>query len=125
MGTTRKQELVRIALHVVIALGLIAPVFAQPTAYPDNYDFRYFISWLETGRRSILWYGDFPLWNPWTCGGQVYLANPQSTIAAPTFLWILFFGTPLGVKLSLATYLFCALDGMYRLARVHGLEMDA
>lgn len=125
MGDDKRTELIRIALHVAIAFLLVAPVFAQPFAYPDNYDFRYFITWIESGRRSLLWYGDFPLWNPWTCGGQVYLANPQSTIAAPTFLLALVFGTALGVKLTLVAYLFCALDGMYRLARHGKLDRDA
>ena len=117
-----KREIVRRLWFVALAVALVAPIFVQPLGYPSNYDFRYFIAWIEAGRRSLLWYGDFPLWNPWTCGGQVYLANPQSTIAAPTFLLALLFGTALGTKLMLVAYLFFAQDGMYRLAR--HLELD-
>lgn len=120
-----KKELLRILFHVAMAFALVAPIFVHPFGYPDNYDFRYFIAWIEAGRRSLLWYGDFPLWNPWTCGGQVYLANPQSTIAAPTFLLPLLFGSALGTKLMLVAYLFFALDGMYRLARDMKLDVDS
>ncbi|MBL9008176.1 MAG: hypothetical protein JNJ46_28210 [Myxococcales bacterium] len=115
----------RSLLFLLFGFALVAPLFVRPGAYPDTYDFRYFLAWLEAGRRSVLWYGDFPLWNPWTCGGQVYLANPQATIAAPTFVLALLFGTALGAKLMLVTYLFLAQDGMYRLAREHGLDDDA
>lgn len=115
----------RSLLFVLLAAVLVAPLFRSPAAYPDTYDFRYFLAWLEAGRRSLLWYGDFPLWNPWTCGGQVYLANPQSTIAAPTFVLTLLFGTALGAKLTLVAYLFFAQDGMYRLARAYDIDDDA
>lgn len=120
-----KREFLRRLLFVAFAIALVAPIFDQPFAYPKGYDFRYFIAWIEAGRRSLLWYGDFPLWNPWTCGGQVYLANPQSTIAAPTFALALLFGTALGTKLMLVSYLFFAQDGMYRLARQLDPALDA
>ena len=115
----------RSLLFLLVAVALVAPIFASPSAFVDAYDARYFQAWLEAGRRSLLWFGELPLWNPWTCGGQVYLANPQSMIASPTFVWVLLFGTALGSKLALVTYLWLALDGMYRLAREYGLFDDA
>lgn len=121
----KKWDRLRVLVHLVIAFALVAPVFAKPFGFPENYDYRYFTTWIESARRSILWYGEFPLWNPWTCGGQVFLANPQSTVAAPTFVLALIFGTGLGLKLMLVAYLFFALDGMYRLARNFGLDPDA
>ncbi len=120
LGSARRS-----LLFLLLALALVAPLFTQPLAHPYSYDFRYFLSWLEAGRRSVLWFGELPLWNPWTCGGQVYLANPQSTIATPTFVLVLLFGTALGSKLMLVAYLFFALDGMYRLARDFQIDDDA
>ena len=73
----------------------------------------------------MLWYHQFPLWNPWTCGGQVYLANPQSLVATPTFPLVLLFGTALGAKLTLVAYYFCAFDGMYRLARSYEISLPS
>jgi hypothetical protein len=101
-------------------------VFMHPTwlaAGGSNYNWRLFETWVEAGRRSIVWYGQFPLWNPWTCGGQVYLANPQSLVTAPTFILPLIFGTAIGLKLQIVAYLFFAYDGMFRLARKAGLEL--
>jgi hypothetical protein len=107
-------------LWLLFAFAVVAPTFAHPTYFASSYDWRLFETWLEAGRRSIVWYHQLPLWNPWTCGGQVYLANPQSLVATPTFLLVLIFGTALGAKLTLVTYYFCAFDGMYRLARHYG-----
>ncbi|MGZ3428059.1 MAG: hypothetical protein ACXVCV_15495, partial [Polyangia bacterium] len=102
---------------LAFAFAAVAGTFRHPDYFASSYDWRLFQTWLEAGRRSVLWYHQFPLWNPWTCGGQVYLANPQSLVATPTFPLVLLFGTALGAKLTLVAYYFCAFDGMYRLAR--------
>lgn len=113
-------------IFVGLAFASAWSVFVHPTWFAaggSNYNWRYFETWIEAGRRSIVWYGQFPLWNPWTCGGQVYLANPQSLVTAPTFLLPLIFGTAIGLKLQMVAYLFCAYDGMYRLSRRIGLQL--
>jgi len=125
-GERSRLERLMPLLCVGLALASAWSIFAHPNwvaAGGSNYNWRYFETWVEAGRRSIMWYGQFPLWNPWTCGGQVYLANPQSLVTAPTFLWPLAFGTALGLKLQVVTYLFCAYDGMFRLARRLGLQL--
>ncbi|HXU74808.1 MAG TPA: hypothetical protein VN947_36175 [Polyangia bacterium] len=104
-------------MWLLLAFAVTAGTFRRPDDFASSYDWRLFETWLEAGRRSVLWYHQFPLWNPWTCGGQVYLANPQSLVATPTFPLVLLFGTALGAKLTLVVYYFCAFDGMYRLAR--------
>ena len=87
-----------------------------------RYDWRYFETMVEVARRSVVWYGQAPLWNPYSCGGEVDLANPQALVGAPTFLFTLLFGTAWGLKLSLFTYYWLALGGMYCLARRLGLD---
>ena len=104
---------------------MTAGTFRHPDYFASSYDWRLFETWLEAGRRSVLWYHQFPLWNPWTCGGQVYLANPQSLVATPTFPLVLLFGTALGAKLTLVAYYFCAFDGMYRLARSYDVSVPS
>lgn len=104
---------------------MTAGTFRHPDWFASSYDWRLFETWLEAGRRSVLWYHQFPLWNPWTCGGQVYLANPQSLVATPTFPLVLLFGTALGAKLTLVAYYFCAFDGMYRLARSYDISVPS
>ncbi|HZS36000.1 MAG TPA: hypothetical protein VFF06_04200 [Polyangia bacterium] len=112
-------------VFLALALLALAPIFQHPSYYASAYDWRYFQSWIEVGRRSVLWFHQVPLWNPYGCGGEVLLANPQSEVASPTFVWALLFGTALGVKLMLLTYYFCAFDGMYRLARDHEASVSA
>ncbi|HEY2743942.1 MAG TPA: hypothetical protein VGL86_04950 [Polyangia bacterium] len=110
-------------LWLALAFAVTAGTFKHTDYFATSYDWRLFETWLEAGRRSVLWYHQFPLWNPWTCGGQVYLANPQSLVATPTFPLILAFGTALGAKLTLVAYYFCAFDGMYRLARSYEISV--
>jgi hypothetical protein len=112
-------------LWLAFAFAAVAGTFRHPGFFASSYDWRLFQTWLEAGRRSVLWYHQFPLWNPWTCGGQVYLANPQSLVATPTFPLVLLFGTALGCKLTLVAYYFCAFDGTHRLARSYDLSPPA
>lgn len=102
---------------LLLALAAVAPVFTHHNSFADTYDWRLFQSWIEAARRTILWWGQVPLWNPWACGGEVYLANPQSLVATPTIVLPLLFGTALGCKLTLLAYFLFAFDGMYRLGR--------
>jgi hypothetical protein len=110
-------------LFLGLAFAAVLPVFRYPSMFSQNYDWRYFSSWIEVGRRSIAWYHQVPLWNPYGCGGEVLLANPQSLVASPLVFLPLIFGTALGMKLSLVVYFFCAMDGMYRLARSHQISL--
>jgi len=41
---------------------------------------------------TILDYHQFPLWNPYHCGGSPLLAHPQSSFLSPTVLFSLIFG---------------------------------
>ncbi len=101
----------------VLAFVALAPLFRHPFLFADKSDWRYFQTITEVARRSVVWWHQIPLWNPYACGGEVLLANPQSEVAAPTFLLSILFGTALGMKLALVVYFFCAFDGMYRLCR--------
>ena len=116
----RTDWIVRAAFLLVSLLAL-APALAALTSYANRYDWRYFESMAEVARRSVVWFGQAPLWNPYSCGGEVDLANPQSMSGAPTFVFTLLFGTAVGFKLSLLAYTLLALDGMYRLGRQLGL----
>ena len=107
---------------VVLALG---PALRDGALLSGRYDWRYFESMAEVARRSVAWYGQVPLWNPYSCGGEVDLANPQSLDGAPTFLFTLLAGTAWGFKLAVALYYLLALAGMYQLGRWLGLRVEA
>ncbi len=108
-------------LFLVLAVASVAPVFRHPDHFAWPYDWRYFQSWLEVGRRTLLWYHQLPVWNPYGCGGEVLWANPQSMVASPIILLMVLFGTALGIKVALVAYAFCAFDGAYRLTRSFGV----
>jgi hypothetical protein len=58
-----------------------------------------------------------PLWNPWECGGNVLLGNPQ--VPAVNFLYLFgyFFSVPVAWKLTLATFYLLGFLGAIRLAQ--------
>ena len=108
---------------LLVAVATIAPMLRFASRWAELYDWRYFQAMEEVFRRTVVDYHQAPLWNPYACGGEVALANPQSTAASPTFLLTLLFGTSLGFRLSLIVYLFSALHGAYLLARQHGVSI--
>lgn len=104
-------------LALCFALVALWPTIRSGDSWSSRYDWRYFETMSEMARRSVLWYRELPLWNPYSCGGEVGLANPQSLEGSPTFLLVLLFGTPLGFKLSMLVYLTLGIFGMALLAR--------
>ena len=72
-------------------------------------------------RDTILRYHQFPLWNPYYCGGNVMLANPQARFLSPFFLLHLPFGTVIGIKLEIWLHVVIAMFGMFLLSKQMGL----
>mgnify|MGYP006992414571 CR=1 FL=1 len=110
---------------VLVAAALVGfalwPAWQSGALWSGRYDWRYFETMTEMARRAVVFYHQVPLWNPYSCGGEVGLANPQSMEGAPTFLFVLLLGTPWGLKVSMALYLVLALFGTAALGRRLGL----
>ncbi len=106
----------------LISLGATAAMWRHPGWLAGGYDWRYFESAMEAARRSVAWFGQWPLYNPYMCGGEPQLANPQSIAGSPLFPLVALFGTAVGAKLMLALFVGLGVDGAYRLAR--RLELD-
>ncbi len=66
---------------------------------------------------AVLRYGEFPLWNPWHCGGVFLFGDPQAQAYSPLFWLLLPFGTTVGSKLFLILHSAAGFSGMYVLAR--------
>ena len=66
--------------------------------------------------RIIASFKQFPLWNPYYCGGAPLLANPQSPFLSPFILLPVLFGAVTGLKLSIILHLFLGLVGMQLLS---------
>lgn len=80
-------------------------------------DWDYYFSMHTNVRTAIMHFGQFPLWNPYTCGGTSALGDPEFPALSPLFLLELLFGTPAGLKLSIYASTAIGALGMLHLAR--------
>src|SRR5262249_17856797 len=67
-------------------------------------------------RRSILVYGQFPWWDPWTRGGYPLAANPLCGVFSVAMPLVLAFGTQHGLALATGACFLLAAEGARRLA---------
>ena len=118
----RWQRLWPWGLFIALVLVALGPALASGPLWSSRYDWRYFETMTEMARRTVADYHQAPLWNPYSCGGEVGLANPQAMDGAPTFLLVLLLGTAWGFKAALLCYLVFALHGGYLLGRRLGLD---
>ena len=87
------------------ALALFLSAFAwwpMLAAYPStqNGDGQYFHRIVEAARVSVVRFHEWPLWNPFECGGVPLWDNPQSIIASP-LVWL---AIPLGVTRAMEAW---------------------
>jgi hypothetical protein len=80
-------------------------------------DFSFFAQAYEAMRISILHYHQFPWFNPWVSGGVPLYANPQMGVFSIQMVFVLLFGSPVGLKLALVVYTALGYLSMYLLVR--------
>lgn len=107
-----------LALCLALVAIYLSPLWQHLTTWGGTFDWGYFFFLAEVDHKTVAEYGQFPLWNPYYCGGAVHLANPQTFFLSPTFLFIWAFGTPVGIRLTLTAATLLAMDGMRRFLRV-------
>ena len=81
-------------------------------------DWDFVLDKFEALRRTILIWGQFPWWNPWSRGGFPLAAEPQIgalSIATPLVITL---GTSMGLQLSAVLCLLISVEGAYRLAHL-------
>jgi hypothetical protein len=71
----------------------------------------------EAAYVSLTRFAEWPLWDPFHCGGVSILRNPESQLYSPLFLLSFATGTVIAIKIMLWAHITCALWGMYWLAR--------
>lgn len=64
-------------------------------------DWDYYFSLHHYYRETILKYHQFPLWNPWTCGGTAGLGDPEFPLFSPTYLVEFLLGIPNGLRIAI------------------------
>lgn len=100
----------------VITIIFCFPLFGLLSNW-GMHDWDQHLMYEGTARESILMYHQFPRWNPWECGGDVLLANPQSSFLSLHFPLTLLFGEVIGTKLAIFLYLFLGMLGMWFVCR--------
>ncbi|MGH7814714.1 MAG: hypothetical protein ACREQI_12020 [Candidatus Binataceae bacterium] len=71
---------------------------------------------------TITHFHQFPLWDPYKCGGMPMLGNPESPFLTPFFVLELLLGPVVGLRLSAVAHIAVAFGGAYFLARVLGIS---
>ncbi len=105
-----------LAVFSILALIMLSPIFIN-FGYWGLHDWDQHFFYHGTAAITMLKFHQFPLWNPFYCGGNPYLANPQSPFLTPFFPLLLIFGTVAGLKIQALLYFLIGLIGMYFLSK--------
>jgi hypothetical protein len=107
---------------LAVAVTFWLPAFFRPfhTGYGDWQMIHH--NW-EVGYVALRRFGEWPLWNPFHCGGITMWGNPESQHLSPFFFLSFVMGTTLAIKAMVVVHTWAGLVGMYTLGRRHfGLE---
>lgn len=111
----------------VLVLILVAVVYASPIFHNIlNYscgDGESYQTINAVIRTTLLEYRQLPFWNPYSGGGNVLWAHPESNFLSPLFLPILVWGAVVGVKVQILMYYLIGSLGMYVLCRTLGMRI--
>jgi hypothetical protein len=110
----RRTSIVIAAFYLALSVAFAAPLFAVPngTGWMD-WDFNLFLHGAVL--KNAIEYGQLPFWNPWACGGNVLLANPQVALISPTYLFAAVMSLPLAMKVNILVHYWVGLVGMHLL----------
>lgn len=117
-----KNKIVALLIFFIISLIFVYPIFQNIKNW-GIHDWDQHLMYNGVPKQTILKFNQFPLWNPYYCGGNAMLANPQSSFLNPLFISVLIFGEVLGLKLLILFYLVIGLFGMFLLSRKLGISM--
>jgi hypothetical protein len=102
---------------LVAVSALAIPLLRHPGNFGFG-DWDLFLGKYEAARRTIVIWGQFPWWDPWTRGGFPLAANPQCGVGGLAMPLVLAFGTSVGMRLATLACFLLAIEGARRLARL-------
>jgi hypothetical protein len=116
----------RLTLFLLVVFVTMASTMGHlPRQGGDTPDWQFFQLFDEIARKTVVEFGQFPIWNPYYCGGTTLIGNPQTTYLVPTFPLVLLFGTTFGMRLSILVVIVLSCEGAYRLMRHLGARPAA
>src|SRR5258708_21024026 len=102
------------ALYMVIAIGFCAPLFEHPNGL-GYIDWDQHLFYYASVLKSVIEYGQLPLWNPWYCGGDVMWPNPQVALLSPVYPLATVMSLALAMKVNIVLHYWIGLVGMHLL----------
>lgn len=112
----RRHVLFIVAYSFLGALVFSAPLLLNLRA-EGIWDWPEAVATYESVRHTVFLYGQFPLWNPYICGGSPALANPQTYFLSVPGLFALIFDPVVGPKLAIVVMLTIGGTGLLLLLR--------
>ena len=112
----RRLSAPRLCLLSIFAASVVWwPMFLRPFASGYG-DWQFFHHMWEAARISVLRHGEFPLWDPYHCGGVTLWGNPQNQSLSPFFVLSFLTGTVLAQKVYVLLHAAAGFFGTFRLA---------
>jgi hypothetical protein len=84
------------------------------------WDWHYFHHMWEAGVVALSRFGEWPLWDPFHCGGVTIFGNPQNQLLAPLYFLSFLIGPTLATKLWVVLHAAAGFSGMILFARREG-----
>lgn len=91
--------------------------FLENITYVGIFDWHKRLTYSAAARETISRYHQFPLWNPWICGGMSLIGSPAAQYISPFIILDIFLGEVIGLKISVIIHFALGMFGLYLLAR--------
>ncbi|MBC8495029.1 hypothetical protein H8D36_02650 [archaeon] len=118
---TKKTGLMALIVFLIMVFLITFPVFQNIDKIGGG-DWDQHLFFHESPRKSILEFQQIPLWTAHYCAGNISLAHPESPFLTPMYLFIVIFGSIIGIKIQIIVYLFIGMVGMYLLSKHYNLK---
>lgn len=107
---------VAVPLFAVVAVLFTWPLWQRPMNLGHGDWLWYHFMW-DTARKSLVDHHELPLWNPFYCGGNVALANPNGVGLSPLHWPLLVLPTAVAMKAHLTLMTLLGQWGVWEVAR--------
>ncbi len=119
--TFAKPKLPFAAVSALLALFYTLP-FLTKYDYWGVRDWDLFSTIAAVPVGTIVYYGQFPFWNPYLAGGNVLFHHPEVAVLSPFLLLYMVFGAVIGLKIQVLICYFLGFWGSQRLFEQLGLS---
>jgi len=118
LGNRALEVFCGLLASVAFALAFSYPILADMTGLGLDHDWDQTMEMHWVPFYTVVHFHQFPLWDPYKCGGIALLGNPSSRILTPFLLLHLIFGPLIGIHLEIIAHLAIGFGGAYLLAKV-------